>query len=40
MAELLYDEINELAMDSLGDLIIDGEELTEECLTMLDYIKR
>ncbi|MEK5032052.1 TerB N-terminal domain-containing protein [Paenibacillus sp. FSL R7-0302] len=40
MAELLYDEINELAMDSLGDLIIDGEELTEECLSMLDYIKR
>ncbi|MEK3793358.1 TerB N-terminal domain-containing protein [Paenibacillus sp. FSL R7-0204] len=40
MAELLYDEINELAMDNLGDLIIDGEELTEECLSMLDYIKR
>ncbi|WP_405113420.1 TerB N-terminal domain-containing protein [Paenibacillus sp. FSL K6-1217] len=40
MAVLLFDEINELAMDSLGDLIIDGEELTEECLSMLDYIKR
>lgn len=40
MAELLYDEINELAMESLGDLIIDGEELTEECILMLDYLKR
>lgn len=40
MAELLYDEINELAMDNLGDLIIDGEELTEECIMMLDYLKR
>ncbi|NQX47643.1 TerB N-terminal domain-containing protein [Paenibacillus tritici] len=40
MAVLLFDEINELAMDSLGDLIIDGEELTEECLSMLDYLKR
>lgn len=40
MAELLYDEINELAMDNLGDLVIDGEELTEECILMLDYLKR
>lgn len=40
MAELLFDEINELAMDSLGDLVIDGEELTEECISMLHYIKR
>ncbi|WP_052429553.1 TerB N-terminal domain-containing protein [Paenibacillus borealis] len=40
MAELLFDEINELAMDSLGDLIIDGEELTEESISMLHYLKR
>ncbi|MEI2395659.1 MULTISPECIES: TerB N-terminal domain-containing protein [Paenibacillus] len=40
MAELLFDEINELAMDSLGDLVIDGEELTEECISMLHFIKR
>ncbi|WP_052770016.1 TerB N-terminal domain-containing protein [Paenibacillus sp. IHB B 3415] len=40
MAELLFDEINELAMDSLGDLVIDGEELTEEFISMLHYIKR
>lgn len=40
MAELLYDEINQLAMDSLGDLIIDGDGLTEECILMLDYLKR
>ncbi|WNS45114.1 TerB N-terminal domain-containing protein [Paenibacillus sp. MMS20-IR301] len=40
MAELLFDEINELAMDMLGDLIIDGEELTEESRSRLHYIKR
>lgn len=40
MPELLFDEINELAMDMLGDLLIDGEELTEEWLPVLQYIKR
>jgi hypothetical protein len=40
MAELVFDEINEVAMDILGDLIIDGEELTEECIPMLHYLKR
>lgn len=40
MAELLFDEINELAMDILSDLIIDGEELTDECIPMLHYLKR
>lgn len=40
MPDLLFDEINELAMDMLGDLLIDGEELTEEWLPMLHYLKR
>lgn len=40
MAELLFDEINELAMEYVGDLVIDSEELTEECITMLHYLKR
>jgi hypothetical protein len=40
MPELLFDEINELAMDMLGDLLIDGEEVTEECMPMLHYLKR
>lgn len=30
MSELLIDEINDIAMDILGDLIIDGEEIAEE----------
>jgi hypothetical protein len=30
MSELLIDEINDMAMDILGDLIIDGEEIAEE----------
>lgn len=30
MSDLLIDEINEIAMDILGDLIIDGEEIADE----------
>ena len=40
MPELLFDEINEIAMDLLGDLLIDGEELNEEYRPMLHYLKR
>lgn len=36
MAELLYDEINELAVNILGDLLIDSGELAEEWKPMLD----
>ncbi|WP_052380426.1 TerB N-terminal domain-containing protein [Paenibacillus camerounensis] len=35
MPELVYDEINELAVNILGDLLIDGEELAEEWKPML-----
>ncbi|MNG29135.1 hypothetical protein D3C84_1145110 [compost metagenome] len=38
MAELLIDGINETAMDLLGDLIIDNEELNEEFMPMLQYL--
>jgi hypothetical protein len=38
MSELLIDELNEIAMDILGDLIIDGEEIAEEHLSMLRNI--
>lgn len=38
MPELLIDELNEIAMDILGDLIIDGEEIAEEHLSMLRNI--
>ncbi len=40
MAELLFDEINGLAMDWLGDLLIDEEAVNEEWLSMLQYLKR
>ncbi|MNP47455.1 hypothetical protein D3C76_1415090 [compost metagenome] len=30
MSELLIDEINDIAMNILGDLIMDGEEIAEE----------
>ncbi|MFC3746763.1 TerB N-terminal domain-containing protein [Paenibacillus sp. GCM10012306] len=40
MAELLMDEINDIAMDMLGDLLIDGEEIIAEYVPMLSYLKR
>ncbi|MFE4711482.1 TerB N-terminal domain-containing protein [Paenibacillus sp. NPDC056722] len=40
MAELLMDEINDIAMDMLGDLLIDGEEVMAEYVPMLSYLKR
>ncbi|WP_339167997.1 TerB N-terminal domain-containing protein [Paenibacillus sp. FSL H7-0943] len=38
MSELLIDEINEIAMDNLGDLIIEGEDIVEEYISMLRNI--
>ncbi len=38
ISELLINEINEIAMDILGDLLIAGEELTEEYIPMLRNI--
>jgi len=40
MPELLLDDINQISMDTLGDLIIDGEELTEEYVPMLAQITK
>ncbi|OAB45328.1 TerB N-terminal domain-containing protein [Paenibacillus glacialis] len=40
MPELLLDDINMIAMDTLGDLIIDGAELTEEYLPMLAQLNK
>lgn len=38
MPELLIDELNDIAMDMLGDLIIDGDEITEEHISILRNI--
>jgi hypothetical protein len=38
MSELLIDEINEIAMDILCDLIIEGEDIVEEYISMLRNI--
>ncbi|MDT3426307.1 hypothetical protein J2Z22_001833 [Paenibacillus forsythiae] len=40
LPDLLIDEINEIAMDLLGDLLIDGEQLSPEYASMLHYLKR
>ncbi|MFD1774905.1 TerB N-terminal domain-containing protein [Paenibacillus rhizophilus] len=40
LPDLLIDEINDVAMDVLGDLLIDGEELSPEHVTLLQYLKR
>ncbi len=38
MTELLFDGINETAMELLGDLLIDEEELNEELVPLLQYL--
>ncbi|MBO2946138.1 TerB N-terminal domain-containing protein [Paenibacillus sp. F411] len=40
MPELLLDEINEAAMEWIGDLLIDGDALLEDYADMLDFTKR
>ncbi|WP_438347919.1 TerB N-terminal domain-containing protein [Paenibacillus sp. FA6] len=40
MPELLLDDINELAMDTIGDLVIDDDGLTEDYVPMLANLKR
>lgn len=39
MAELLINDINEIAMEHLGDLLIDGDELSEEYEPLLQYLR-
>lgn len=40
MPALLIDEINEAAMETIGDLLIDGETIVDEYIMMLDPLKR
>lgn len=40
MPALLLDEINEAAMDTIGDLLIDGESIAEEYIDKMDALKR
>lgn len=39
MPALLLDEINEAAMDTIGDLLIDGESIAEDYIDMLETLK-
>lgn len=39
MPALLLDEINEAAMDTIGDLLIDGESVVDDYIDMLDTLK-
>lgn len=36
MPELLIDEVNELAMERIGDLLIDGDEVVDDYRAELD----
>lgn len=38
MPELLIEEINEISMDMIGDILIDGEEITEEYIEALETL--
>ncbi|WP_197258104.1 TerB N-terminal domain-containing protein [Paenibacillus dendritiformis] len=40
MAELLIDEINSASMDAIGDLIIDGDELADDYLPLIEKLAR
>ncbi|MGM1048934.1 MAG: TerB N-terminal domain-containing protein [Bacillota bacterium] len=40
MPALLIDEINDTAMETIGDLLIDGETLVDEYIAMLDQLTR
>lgn len=40
MPALLIDEINEAAMETIGDLLIDGDTLVDEYIPMLDQLTR
>lgn len=40
MPQLLIDEINDAAMETIGDLLIDGETIADEYITMLDQLTR
>ncbi|MEJ9217144.1 TerB N-terminal domain-containing protein [Paenibacillus glucanolyticus] len=39
MPALLLDEINEAAMDTIGDLLIDGESIADDYIEMLETLK-
>ncbi|WP_433938000.1 TerB N-terminal domain-containing protein [Paenibacillus lautus] len=39
MPALLLDEINEAAMDTVGDLLIDGESIADDYIDMLETLK-
>ncbi|GIP26928.1 hypothetical protein J23TS9_20580 [Paenibacillus sp. J23TS9] len=40
MPALLLDEINQAAMETIGDLVIDGESITEEYIDYFETLKR
>ncbi|MBE9917593.1 hypothetical protein G8C92_26615 [Paenibacillus donghaensis] len=40
MPALLLDEINEFAMETVGDLVIDGESIAEEYIDCFELLKR
>ncbi|MOA03321.1 hypothetical protein D3C78_1228220 [compost metagenome] len=39
MPELIIDDINSLAMETIGDLIIDGDRIADEYTKYFEYLK-
>lgn len=40
MAALLLDEINDVAMETIGDLLIDGDRIVPEYIDVFEHVKR
>jgi hypothetical protein len=40
MPELLLDHINDVAMEVIGDLLIDGETIVEEYMPLIEQMLR
>jgi hypothetical protein len=40
MPALLLDEINDIAMDTIGDLLIEGDRLVSDYMNVFEHVKR
>jgi hypothetical protein len=40
MPALLLDEINDVAMETIGDLLIDGDRIVSDYMNVFEHVKR
>lgn len=40
MPTLLLDEINDVAMETIGDLLIDGDRIVPDYIDVFEHVKR